>query len=120
MQQNGLAAWLNPYETGAGGTGQTDLNNAAAAACNTYGQYVGGIHVNGSSNVTVANNSCYNNYLDPANNATYRGCIDDNGGSGNTYINNIAVAIPTVATNCSLAPPYAKFDGAIVGNNASG
>jgi hypothetical protein len=37
MQQNGLAAWLNPYETGAGGgTGQTDLNNAGAAACNTY------------------------------------------------------------------------------------
>ena len=50
MQQNGLAAWLNPYETGAGGTGQTDLNNAGAAACNTYGQYVANLFV-GYSNV---------------------------------------------------------------------
>ena len=50
MQQNGLAAWLNPYETGAGGTGQTDLNNAGAAACNTYGQYVASLFV-GYSNV---------------------------------------------------------------------
>src|SRR6516164_8623360 len=50
MQQNSLAAWLNPYETGAGGTGQTDLNNAGAAACNTYGQYVANLFV-GYSNV---------------------------------------------------------------------
>jgi Protein of unknown function (DUF4038)/Putative collagen-binding domain of a collagenase len=50
MQQNGLAAWLNPYETGAGGTGQTDLNNAGAAACDTYGQYVANLFV-GYANV---------------------------------------------------------------------
>ena len=50
MQQNGLAAWLNPYETGAGGTGQTDLNYAGAAACKTYGQYVANLFV-GYSNV---------------------------------------------------------------------
>jgi hypothetical protein len=45
MQQNGLAAWLNPYETGVGGTGQTDLNNAGADACNTYGQYIANLFV---------------------------------------------------------------------------
>jgi hypothetical protein len=50
MQQNGLIAWLNPYETGASGTGQTDLNNAGAAACNAYGQYVANLFV-GYSNV---------------------------------------------------------------------
>ena len=50
MQQNGLAAWLNPYETGAGGTGQTDLNNAGAASCNAYGQYIANLFV-GYSNV---------------------------------------------------------------------
>jgi parallel beta-helix repeat protein len=85
-----------------------------------YNNGGGGIHINGSSNVTVANNSCYNNWLDPANNATYRGCIDDNGGSGNTFINNIAVAVPTVTTNCSLSPPYTKFNNAVVANNDSG
>jgi hypothetical protein len=50
MQQNGLAAWLNPYETGAGGTGQTDLNDAGAKACKTYGQYIANLFV-GYSNV---------------------------------------------------------------------
>jgi hypothetical protein len=45
MQQNGLAACLNPYETGAGGTGQTDLNNVGAAACTTYGQYFANLFV---------------------------------------------------------------------------
>jgi hypothetical protein len=45
MQQNDLAAWLNPYETGAGGTGQTDLNNAGAAACNVYGRYVASLFI---------------------------------------------------------------------------
>jgi hypothetical protein len=50
MQQNVLVAWLNPYETGAGGTGQSDLNNAGAAACNTYGQYVAKLFA-GHSNV---------------------------------------------------------------------
>jgi hypothetical protein len=50
MQQNGLVAWLNPYETGAGGTGQTDLNKAGPAACRDYGQYVANLFV-GSPNV---------------------------------------------------------------------
>ena len=50
MRQNGLAAWLNPYETGAAGTGQTDLNYAGAAACKAYGQYVANLFL-GYSNV---------------------------------------------------------------------
>jgi hypothetical protein len=50
MQQNGLAAWLNPYETGVGGTGQTELNNAGVEGCKTYGKYVAKLFV-GYSNV---------------------------------------------------------------------
>lgn len=50
MQRNGLVAWLNPYETGAGGSGQTDLNNAGPAACRAYGKYVANLFV-GFSNV---------------------------------------------------------------------
>jgi parallel beta-helix repeat protein len=86
-----------------------------------YNNGGGGIHVNGSSNVTVANNTCYNNYLDPANQATWRGCIDDNGGSDNNFINNIALAIPAMISDCSVRPPFTKFNNAILdGSNTSG
>jgi len=34
-----------------------------------------------SSNVTVANNTCYNNYIDPYNQASARACIDEIPGS---------------------------------------
>ena len=78
-----------------------------------YNNGGGGIHVFGSSNVTVANNSCYNNYLDPDNGGTFRGCIDDTG-FNNTYLNNIAVAVPTVTTNCNVSPPYTKFNSAML------
>ena len=50
MQRNGLAAWLNPYETGVGGSGQTDLNNAGVEGCKAYGAYVAKLFV-GYSNV---------------------------------------------------------------------
>lgn len=56
-----------------------------------------GIHIFGadSGNATVANNSCYNTNLDLYNNATARYCFGDNASfGGNTFINNIAYAIP--------------------------
>jgi hypothetical protein len=40
----------------------------------------GGMHVFKSSNVTIASNSCFNNYLDPADNGSARACIDGSGG----------------------------------------
>ena len=76
----------------------------------TYNNGGGGIHVFYSGNVTVANNSCFNNYLDPADNATWRGCIDDADGFGNTYLNNIAVAIPAVTSTCNISPPFTRFE----------
>ena len=65
-----------------------------------YNNGGGGIHVFGSDHVTVANNSCYNNYLDPNNVGTFRGCIDDAYGGSNTYLNNIAVGLPAVTSSC--------------------
>jgi hypothetical protein len=89
----------------------------------TYNNGGGGVHVFGSSNVTVANNSCFNNYLDPYNSGSARACIDDNRGSGSTFINNIAVAFPTVvnASACNnYNAPYTKFNSAILGAPQSG
>jgi hypothetical protein len=64
----------------------------------TYNAGGGGVHTFLSENVTVANNTCYNNYLDPFNNGSDRACIDFNGSYGDTALNNIAVGIPTAAT----------------------
>ena len=43
--------------------------------------------------VTVANNSSFNNMLDTGNSATFRYEIGENGGSNNTFVNNVAYAI---------------------------
>jgi parallel beta-helix repeat protein len=86
----------------------------------TYNNGGGGIHVFGSSNVTVANNSCFNNYLDPANGGAARACIDDNGGSANTFINNIALAIPASVANCRYhVVPYTQWNSAVIGSPKS-
>src|SRR6516225_7180270 len=109
------------FDQNASDTNPVPYSAPMLAAFNVvYNNGGGGLHVNDSDNVTVANNTCYNNQLDPANQAAFRGCIDDNSGSGNTYINNIAVAIPTVTTDCSNNPPYTKFNNAIAGFPRSG
>jgi serralysin len=86
----------------------------------TYNNGGGGIHVFYSGNVTVANNSCFNNYLDPANNATWRGCIDDADGFSNTYLNNIALAIPAITTTCNISPPFTRFNSAVLASPQGG
>jgi hypothetical protein len=110
------------FDTNAGFAGNpANYTAPMLAAFNVvYNNGGGGMHINGSSNVIVANNSCFNNYLDPNNNATFRGCVDDNSGSGNTFINNIALAVPTVTSSCSDSPPYTRFNNAIMGFNQSG
>ncbi len=82
----------------------------------------GGIHIYYSENVTAANNSCYNNYLDPFNSGTVRGCIDTNNSYGNTIINNIAVAVPAAPHGtCAFGNlPYAQFNTSFVGAPPSG
>jgi Protein of unknown function (DUF1565) len=61
----------------------------------TYNNGGAGVHVFYSNNVTVANNTAYNNYLDTNNTGTYRPQIGSNRATdGNEFINNLAYAIP--------------------------
>jgi parallel beta-helix repeat protein len=53
-----------------------------------------GISVYLSKNVTIANNTVYNNYLDPLNPGTARGELSQGGSQNVTWVNNIAIAVP--------------------------
>lgn len=99
----------NPYDTDGNNIILDTLNNAGSTnvaypgsvlvAFNvTYNAGGRGIHIFNSENVTVANNTCYNSALDPANNGTYRPCIGDLNGYDDTFVNNIAYAIPANPT----------------------
>jgi hypothetical protein len=92
----------------AGGTGIAYPNQTLVAFNVVYNAGGGGVHIFNSEYVTVANNSCFNSYLDPYNNGSARACIDSTGSYGDTYVNNIAVAIPASHTTCAYGTvPYA-------------
>jgi hypothetical protein len=95
---------------------QYNYSNPTLIAFNvTYNNGGGGVHVFYSQGVTVANNSCYNNYIDPADKAAWRGCIDSADSYNGTYINNIAVAIPVVVSNCQYnLAPYTMWNSAVL------
>jgi parallel beta-helix repeat protein len=59
-----------------------------------YGNGGKGIAVFRTSYVTVASNTVYDNNLDPWNQGFPRGEIQNAGGAGNTYVNNIVYALP--------------------------
>jgi hypothetical protein len=106
-----------------GTSGATPYTNGGLVAFNvTYNAGGGGIHIFESLDITAANNSCYNNFLDPYDNGAARGCIDTNQSYGNTIINNIAVAIPAAPNgSCTFAAlPYAQFNSAMLGGGVSG
>ena len=76
-----------------------------------YNNGGGGIHLFNSAYVTVANNSCFNNGLDPYYSSEYRPCIGVNVGTpgSNTWLNNIAFATPpstSCTANSSGGPAY--------------
>jgi hypothetical protein len=107
--ESGCGTPANPYNTdgnniimdtlnNSGGTGVPYPGSVLIAFNVTYNAGGRGIHLFLSENVTVANNSCYNSALDPANNGSYRPCIGDNSGFNNTFFNNIAYAIPASPT----------------------
>jgi hypothetical protein len=80
----------------------------------------GGVHIFNSEYVTVANNSCFNSYLDPYNNGSARACIDSTGSYGDAFIDNIAVAVPATHSSCSYATaPYAMWNNAFLGSPPS-
>ena len=85
-----------------GGNTVKYVNQTLIAFNVVYNNGGGGIHIFNSEYVTVANNSCYNNYLDPYNRGSSRACIDSANGYANTYLNNIAVAIPDRARHLHL------------------
>jgi hypothetical protein len=84
----------------------------------TYNAGGRGIHIFGSENITVANNSCYNSSLDPFDDGTYRPCIGDNYGYNNVFFNNIAYGIPVNAPNSALCPSNGQNISCLEWNNA--
>jgi parallel beta-helix repeat protein len=64
-----------------------------------YGNGGKGIQVTWSDYVTVSNNTAYHNNVDLQNDGTWRGEISNAQSSNNTFINNIAVADPSINSN---------------------
>ncbi len=95
----------DPYDTDGNGIIMDTFNNAGAGNIlypfqslvsfnSVYNNGAKGIQIFRTSNVTAANNTAYNNNLDPYDTAALRGEITVAGGAGNTIINNIAIALP--------------------------
>ena len=103
-----------------GGTGVPYPAATLVAFNVVYNAGGGGVHVFNSEYVTVANNSCFNSYLDPYNSGSARACIDSTGSYGDAFINNIAVAIPASHASCAYgAAPYAMWNNAFIGSPPS-
>lgn len=122
----------NPYDTDgnniivdtlswSGTAGATPYTQGTLVAFNIiFNAGGGGVHMTNSEDVTVANNTCYNNYLDPYNQASARACIDTLNSYGDTIINNIAVAIRAAHSSCAYnTPPYAMWNNAVNGSPPS-
>lgn len=69
-----------------------------------------GIQVTWSDNVTVRNNTSWHNNLDPRNEGTWRGELSNAQSSGNTWVNNIAVADPSADPDNTAIGDYAYGD----------
>jgi hypothetical protein len=121
----------SPYDTDGNGTimdsfstlnGNTvSYPNKTLVAFNiAYNNGGGGIHLFVAEYITTANNTRYNNDIDPYNNASARACPDTQGSYGDTIINNIAVAIPAAHSSCAYSTaPYAMWNNAINGSPPS-
>jgi hypothetical protein len=84
----------------------------------SYNAGGGGIHGIASDKVTVANNSLFNNGLDPTGQVTTFQ-IDNNSGNGWAYINNLAVSYPTAPTGgtCVQSAPRQPWTADIGGGS---
>ena len=100
----------DPYDTDGNGIIMDTFNGAgrdnvlypykSLVAFNvTYRNGTKGIHVFRTYNVTVANNTAYDNNLDPFNRGDGRAEIDISGGQNNLVINNIAYPVPANSTD---------------------
>jgi parallel beta-helix repeat protein len=115
----------NPYDTDGNGIIIDTFNNTGGTnvvypyqtlvannvAYNNGGK---GIHIFLSDYVTVANNTAYDNNLDPFNPGIGRGEIDSYAGQNNVFLNNIAYPVPATSAsdprcegvNYTNTPPY--------------
>ena len=114
-----LDTWSWSCRAGGSGcqTGASAYTNGGLVAYNViYNNGGAGVHDQNSEYVTIANNSCYNNYLDTNNNATARSCIDTLFSYGNTVINNVAYAVcgpGNLAYNTAYGPDGPGNSGAL-------
>ncbi len=96
-----------PHTDGNGIIIDTTFGSASCPTCGTaypgnvlvlgnlaYNNGGGGVHIFLSQNVTVANNTTYNNYLDMLNPGTARGELSNGGSQNITWVNNIGIAVP--------------------------
>ncbi len=119
---------LDTFLTRSDGSGNTvDYPDSSLVAFNlSYNNGGGGVHIFEAQHVTVANNTVYNNYIDPGNDGSARGNIDENDGGDDTYINNISYSIASPApsdTECYNdygIVPYTMWNSAILGSPRSG
>jgi hypothetical protein len=143
INQCGTAA--NPYDTDGNGIIIDTFNNAGSTNVDypyqtlvannvTWNDGGKGVHIFRSDNVTVANNTAYNNNLDPFNNGIGRGEIDSIESQNNVFLNNIAYPVPATSAsdprcqgvNYTNTPPYpcplmtnVAFEGASTPGTAS-
>lgn len=77
------------------------------------------LNTTGSNNITWANNTCYNNYLDTMNSGYPRGEIFVANSSNNSWINNIAQAVvgPGILANAVTASVFGTATGNVWSNN---
>lgn len=119
---DGNAIIMDSFSTGNGNT--VEYTAPTLVAFNVaFDNGGGGVHIFFSSNVTAANNTVYNAYLDPDNVGAARAGIDTNQSYGDTIINNLVVAIPLApgAGGCAFgAKPYAQFNSAMIGGGIAG
>jgi len=114
----------SPYDTDGNGIIMDTFGsypNPTLVAMNVaYNNGGGGVHILNSAHVTVANNTCFNNNLDPYNSGTARPCIDETHGSDGTFINNIAIGIPATVSTCQVnVVPYTQWNNSIIGSASS-
>jgi hypothetical protein len=113
---------MDSFSTGNGNT--VEYTNPTLVAFNlSYNNGGGGVHIFFSEDVTAANNTVYNNYLDPQNSGAARAGIDTNQSYSDTIINNIVIGIPLApgSGGCAFSEkPYAQFNSAMLGGVRSG
>ncbi|MGD0192003.1 MAG: hypothetical protein ABSD74_14780 [Rhizomicrobium sp.] len=113
---------MDSFSTGNGNT--VEYTAPTLVAFNvSYNNGGGGVHIFFSEYVTAANNTIYNNYLDPNNSGAARAGIDTNQSYADTIINNLVVGIPSAPGQggCAFnATPYAQFNNAMIGGGISG